>query len=177
MKQEPNRDWDEIFKSVEKDAGITLNEKIRKRIIEAYHSYHCDHHVFGELHLSSKQFARAVASIERKVTRSLIALQSCSGDVHDFLYSDAIPASMSSSDFHVMTKSMDALVKRLRQSKRIAARGRRPDDRVDLLSRRAHCLSKQQRGASRAEGVPGFPHSNTTARIQRKTAGIGRGIH
>jgi hypothetical protein len=64
----------------------------------------------------------------------LIALQSCSGDVANFLYGYAIPASMSSSgDFHAMTKSMDALVKTLRQLKRIAPRGRRSDDQVDLL--------------------------------------------
>jgi hypothetical protein len=130
MKQEGEPNWDAAFKSIEKDAGIKLSDEVRKRIIENYQCYFDD---YGRPHLSSKQVARAVASIERKVTRSLIALESCSGDVADFLYFDAIPASMSSSDFHVMKKSMDALVKTLRQSKRIAARGRRSDDRADLL--------------------------------------------
>jgi hypothetical protein len=132
VKQEPNRDWNERFKSVEKDARITLSDEVRKRIIEACHSYHDD--VGGGPHLSSKQVARAAASIERKFTRALIALQSCSGDVANLIYYDVIPASMlSPSDFREMTKSMDALVKRLRQSKRIAARGRRSDVRVDFL--------------------------------------------
>jgi hypothetical protein len=40
---------------------------------------------------------------------------------------------MSSSEFYVMTKSLNAFVERLRHSKQIAARGRRQDTKVDGL--------------------------------------------
>jgi hypothetical protein len=62
MTRDDNRDWDSVFASVEKDAGITLNEEIRKRIIEAYHSYM---DVNGRPRVSSKQLARKRKSMER----------------------------------------------------------------------------------------------------------------
>src|SRR6516162_5291699 len=107
MKREVEPNWDEVFKSVEKDARLTLNDEIRKQIIEAYHSYF---DVNGGPRLSSKQIARARTSLERHATCFLIALQSCHGDMSNCIYSDDIPASMSSSEFYVMTKSLNAFV-------------------------------------------------------------------
>jgi hypothetical protein len=120
MKREANRDWNEIFKSVEQVAGITLNEEIRKRIIELYHSFH---HVYRGPRFNSKQ-------IEQRATRLLIALQPCTEKFH--FYSDAKDCIVLDRSLDALS-SVDALVRAIRCSRGRTVRGRRPATRVDGL--------------------------------------------
>jgi hypothetical protein len=127
MKQETNRDWNEIFKSVEKDARITLSDEIRKRIIEAYHYYF---RVDEGPRLRSKQKTRKAKSIERLATRLSIELESCGDEYFDD--EGRLYWPKSSDGYVELTRSLDAVVKLARSQGR-TARGRTPNIRADVL--------------------------------------------
>jgi hypothetical protein len=103
MTRDDNRNWDSVFALVERDARITLNEETRKRIIEAYRLYF---DLRGGPRLSSKQTARAIASIERLATRLSILQDRSTGIL------------------------LNALVEEIGSRGR-AKRGRPPDEAVD----------------------------------------------
>jgi hypothetical protein len=131
MKQVASRDWDERFKLVEKDAQITLNDEIRKRLIEAHQNYF---RVDGGPRLSSKQKIRRAKLIERLATRLSIELESCGDEMFDCYFdSEGRQYWPKSSDGYVeLTRNLNAVVKLARSPGR-TARGRTPNIRADVL--------------------------------------------